>query len=446
MEYTSINRILSGLERDLKGVEYNEMDVIEWTGEALGQMKVASIQESKVAFMNVVGHETSLPTGLHSILQISKDNTGCTSNSGCTGTLMKAFHSSEGACPKMTDCHGNQIVNVGPPYQKEYFDLHCAYDQWATSSYYRQRFSPVRLANHTLFNSLVCKETDQSPYTNVVDEYTVVGTQERKIRFSFPNGVVAVSYLANAIDSETGYPLIPDDISFTSAIMYYIKWKLAEWHSWMGVEGFSNLTMYSEERWLRYCKQAKNKAMMPHGIDDYQDLLEMSHQLIPRLDRYYGYFGNLGSHEYIGRNRREYNITGKDSFDYNSLSCKTDISCDPSPGCQIASCPTGTLEIQELTSYEISLLTPTELVIVYNTTTQQFQGWNGIMWVDLDTDGLSTVTNYISDIDGIYVYSGYELNGVPIITRCQTGGPEEFAQGVTSLSTDWPNRLILTYI
>ena len=54
------------------------------------------------------------------------------------------------------------------------------------------------------------------------------------------------------------------------------------------------------------------------------------------------------------------------------------------------------------------------------------------------------VTEYRSDFNNPYVYSGYLFNGVPIIKRT-VGNTEEFAQGVTDLETDWNNRLSLTY-
>lgn len=59
----------------------------------------------------------------------------------------------------------------------------------------------------------------------------------------------------------------------------------------------------------------------------------------------------------------------------------------------------------------------------------------------------NTVMDYRSSfeiVDG-YVYSGYLLNGSPVVKRCNDLG-NEFGQGVTNLNTDWTNRLLLTYI
>jgi len=59
----------------------------------------------------------------------------------------------------------------------------------------------------------------------------------------------------------------------------------------------------------------------------------------------------------------------------------------------------------------------------------------------------NTMTSYRSDINDPdnYLYTGYLLNGTPVIKR-YLDGIEAFAQGVTNLETDWTNRLNLTYI
>ena len=41
--YTSVNTILSKFNRDLRGNDISESDIIEWIGEALGFMKIVEI-------------------------------------------------------------------------------------------------------------------------------------------------------------------------------------------------------------------------------------------------------------------------------------------------------------------------------------------------------------------------------------------------------------------
>ena len=61
--------------------------------------------------------------------------------------------------------------------------------------------------------------------------------------------------------------------------------------------------------------------------------------------------------------------------------------------------------------------------------------------------GNNTVTDYRADYDklSLFVYSGYLLNGNPIIKRVKDN-IEEVVQNVTNLETDWINRLTLIYI
>jgi hypothetical protein len=74
-----------------------------------------------------------------------------------------------------------------------------------------------------------------------------------------------------------------------------------------------------------------------------------------------------------------------------------------------------------------------------------------IDWVstNLGSSKLSVkeVTDYRSEFDFVtkYIYSGYNLDGIPAIIRYKAGGVEQ-ATGVTNLTTDWNNRVTLTYI
>ena len=66
------------------------------------------------------------------------------------------------------------------------------------------------------------------------------------------------------------------------------------------------------------------------------------------------------------------------------------------------------------------------------------------------TGGLKTPENSVEDYRSsfeadVHIYSGFLFNTIPTIKRYMEG-TEEFAQGVTNLSTDWNNRLALTYI
>ena len=201
--------------------------------------------------------------------------------------------------PVPLDCDGDPFQDYEVAYYRPFFNLNIGYGTWVNSNQYKGNYTPVRLANNVFFNSVVCKEKDyQNIYKDCADEYTIVGSINKMLRFSFKEGFVAISYLKNRLDPETGYPLIPDNPSYMAAIVYYLKWKIAEWHAWNGRSGFISMARENERLWLKYARQAKNYMKMPRSLDQYQNLLEQSHYLIPRHKRYYGYFGNLGRSEH----------------------------------------------------------------------------------------------------------------------------------------------------
>lgn len=143
----------------------------------------------------------------------------------------------------------------------------------------------MKLSSNILFNSIVCKESDfENIYSNCKDEYTIVGITDKFLRFSFREGRISLAYLKIEVDSDTGYPLIPDDIRYTTAITYYIKWKIAQIESWNGREGFSKIAMDNERLWLKYAKQAKNYMKMPKTLDEYLNRINNRFKL---TDKYY---------------------------------------------------------------------------------------------------------------------------------------------------------------
>jgi hypothetical protein len=126
------------------------------------------------------------------------------------------------------------------------------------------------------------------------DEYTIVGD---RLRFSFKDGFVAIPYVRQKIDSTTGFPMVPDNIYARSAINYYVIWKMKERECWSHREGSCQLAEKAEKKWEDYIKKFKNHAKMPKGVDQHQNLMEQSRYMLPRLKRYYGFFGKLGTKE-----------------------------------------------------------------------------------------------------------------------------------------------------
>jgi hypothetical protein len=294
-KYTSIDRIFSKVIRDFRK-DISEADVIEWCGEALEFTQAVRAYEEAVAFIEVKNHQCQLPAGIHAVIQVARNNSwaGPTADSFCPAKAVEEVPAEENTVPVAIDCNGQPLNDHELAYYRPYFDLKWEYELWGNSNLYQQ-YTPVRLSNNTFFNTIVCKEEDQQIYSSCTDEYTVVNGQ--MLRFSFKEGMVAVAYLRQVLDPETGYPMIPDNISYTTAIVKYITLKVMEKDFYAGREGSAQKVEKAERDWHWYCKQASNTDMMPQGIDEYQNLLDQRSYILPRQNRYYGFFGKMNKPE-----------------------------------------------------------------------------------------------------------------------------------------------------
>lgn len=301
-QFVKIDSILAKFQRDFKGLDLNEDDAIEWIGEALGFMKTVSASEEAIAFIEVKNYHASIPSGLHYITQIARNNdwNKPADNECCYNEVIEnlVLQTEKKEVINTEDCQGKVTWNQEQVYYRPRLDLQFPFVNWISSTFKKAKYTPVRLANHTFLNTLVCKEKDmEDVYCRDCkdrDEYTIVQDQ---LRFNFESGFIALAYIRQMIDNETGYPMIPDDESARAAITYYLGWKIKEMEAWNHREGAMQLAQIAEQHWLKYIKQFKNKAKMPTGVDQYQNLMEQSNYLIPNHNRYYGFFGKLGTAE-----------------------------------------------------------------------------------------------------------------------------------------------------
>jgi hypothetical protein len=321
-QYTSIDRIFAKVQRDY-AVDIQENDMIEWTGEALEAIGTIKLYQENVAFIEVSNYQCELPDFFHGIIQIAKDNEFDASQRSSTGLCPKQIvEAFQGCNPTpgrpLTVDNGQRDntgtfdpdtvynpVNICPDgspgvdydlaYYRPFFDMQWQFPQWQQSGLYNNRFTPVRLATSSLFTALVC-HPDNSMFTNQWrDEYTIIDNGAG-LRFNFQTGMIALSYLKQRVDEETGYPLVPDDEAITEAIGSYIMKKMMTRDFYGRREGSQNLMMKAESDWQWHCRRAKTKIMMPN-IDELQNLLDQRNYLIPRTNRYHGFFGKLNIEE-----------------------------------------------------------------------------------------------------------------------------------------------------
>lgn len=303
MKYRSINTIFASIGRDIHQYSISDGEVIEWCGRALEEIQSPNVYETDVAFVEVADYKCDLPKHLHVILQIAKNNlwsgTGVTAEEVLTDPTIEI-----GDTPVALDQNGLPLNAYDLAYYRPYFSLEGEYNILGNSSEVFSKFSPVRLANHTFFHSLVAQEEGfEDLYSASRDEYTIV---EDVLKFSFVEGQVAIAYLKQKLDCD-GYPMIPDSNSSVTAIEKYIKYKLREIDFEQGRQGSEMRLQKAESDWHWYCRQAKNENMLPQTIDEWENLMQQRSYLLPQTNRYYGFFGKLATKE--NRNLPDYGVT-----------------------------------------------------------------------------------------------------------------------------------------
>jgi len=289
MKFVSIDRIFSQINRDLLREGLSEMDIIEWTGQALEFMGASAFLQPAIAFIEVANHQCTLPKHFHTIIQVARNNEYSVTTSDVTSSSESTEE--DGDIPVAIDELGMPVNAYDVAYYRPYFDLIGEYYIGGLCERYNLKFTPVRLATHSFFDSIVCKQTDfEDLYTTCTDEYRII--DDSIMRFSFETGQVAISYLKYRFDCNTGYPMIPDNISYITAIVKFITMKIYERDFYAGREGAQAKLQKAEADWHWYCRQAKNFGKMPQTIDEWENLLNQRNYLLPR-NKYKGFFGTL---------------------------------------------------------------------------------------------------------------------------------------------------------
>ena len=57
LQYTTLDRIIAKLYRDLGLEEISETDIVEWSGEALEAIGAITLYEEAVAFIEIENHQ-----------------------------------------------------------------------------------------------------------------------------------------------------------------------------------------------------------------------------------------------------------------------------------------------------------------------------------------------------------------------------------------------------
>lgn len=259
-------------------------DAIEWIGEALEHIGSAPQLEKKTCVISLKNHKAALPNDLYYINQVAFNQTS-------EGAIIE--NQMDSLLDKLDD-----IINGG----------------LATGYTVNEINARVHVLENQLINSsgltVLTKCTTNFPENvdcpdcindnNVVQQCYYI--EADKIKTSFNEGRVCLSYMAFPIDDEC-YPLVPDDISFKEAMFWYVYKKMLLGNMNPSVNGIGY--EYADMQWKYYCTQARNNANYP-DIDQYESFLDQWVRLIPNINRHSEGFGNLNLRESLSRDRHKY--------------------------------------------------------------------------------------------------------------------------------------------
>lgn len=267
-------------------------EIVEYTGAALEQCLAIPEYKEYTAFCEVVEHRTTMPANLIYIQQIARNN--CWEEEPtCPITIAQQVEATEESCivePALLDCQGNIINGCDFTHRRPFFAWDLAYLEFMDTLVAQDCYSPVRLKNHSFFNTLVCKEFDESLYSTCRDEYGVDGED---LILSFREGQIAISYFGPPIDKD-GNIMIPDHETFIQAAISYIRYKkLGKKYDLDPTNAIGNALERAEQDWHWYCRQAINSGLFEGGKDGMQDIRDISSWILPPGNKYNSFFGNL---------------------------------------------------------------------------------------------------------------------------------------------------------
>ena len=283
----SSQTIIRKVFRDLKPTNDNWTDdAVEWIGEALEHIGASPQLVTKNTILTVVDYKVAMPTDLYYVNQVSI-NVGITPNTttelDSVLAKIKVINDSLAVNPNQDLNHelrdlNNQVAILSGIY---FADTNSS--NLKTLSYGRPTFRKD-------IHSLGC----DNEFSDFSESYVI---ENNLIKTSFKDGKLCLSYTAFPLDEDC-YPLIPDDISFSEAMFWYIYKKLLLGGYAPNPNGMTY--QVAEGQWKYYCTQARNNANFP-DIAGYESFLNQWVRLVPNMNRFDNNFKDINKREDLVR-------------------------------------------------------------------------------------------------------------------------------------------------
>ena len=287
----SSKTIIRKIFRDLKPQDDNWIDdAIEWIGEALEHIGASTQLLQKQCVLTVKNHKVLLPTDLYYINQVAINNSVSPVSSKELDTLISKVKELQA---EIADAQANGIeysstTSVLNEINSRIVVLENVYFKNSNN------MQPLQYGASNFHRSMHC---DNCVNENVSYEDTYIIDNDY-IKTSFESGKICLSYKAFPTDEDC-YPLVPDDISYSEALFWYIYKKVLLSRPDFKKNGINY--SYAEQQWKYYCTQARNAANYP-DIDRYESFMNQWVRLIPNINRHDVGFEQLNTREDLYRN------------------------------------------------------------------------------------------------------------------------------------------------
>jgi|TARA_R100001163_G_C5030122_1_gene170567 hypothetical protein len=286
----SSKTIIRKIFRDLKPQDDNWIDdAIEWIGEALEHIGAASQLLQKQCVLTVANHKVLLPTDLYYINQVAINNSVDPVSSKELDTLIDKVKELK---DEIADAQANGLeysstTSVLNEINSRIVVLENIYFKNSNN------MQPLQYGASNFHRSMHC---DDCVNENVHYEDTYIVDNDY-IKTSFESGKICLSYMAFPTDEDC-FPLVPDDISYSEALFWYIYKKILLSKPDFKDNGINYVT--AEQQWKYYCTQARNAANYP-DIDRYESYMNQWVRMIPNINRHDVGFEQLNNREDLHR-------------------------------------------------------------------------------------------------------------------------------------------------
>ena len=214
-------------------------DAIEWMGEALEHIGAAPQLELKTCVLTVKDYKAALPNDLFYINQVALNETEeGVIISQQMDTLLERI---------------DAIVNGGASYNYTLNEINSRLQVLENQLAGADHMTVLNKCRTSFPKTVDCPDCIND--NNL--PFRCYYTEADKLKASFSQGKVCISYMAFPVDDEC-FPLVPDDISFKEAMFWYVYKKMLLGNMTPSQNGIGY--EFAEMQWKYYCTQARNAA------------------------------------------------------------------------------------------------------------------------------------------------------------------------------------------